>query len=240
MFSVVLTAFAPSVAFLLYFYLKDRTEQEPLGLVIRLFLFGGLIVFPVMILQHVLLTEISNHPLFMSFIATGLVEEFFKWLLFMFFIYHHIEFNERFDAIVYSVAISMGFATLENFFYLLLDGISTAYLRALFPVSGHALFGVLMGYYISRAKFSGEGKREKFYLLLSLSIPFILHGIYDTLLLWVDHWFLLLLPFMGFLWMVALKKAESTNLPSKNLTVRQDYGKEISLAGEGAGKGVNS
>lgn len=223
MLSILLLAFAPTIAFLIYFYLMDRMEQEPISLVLRLFFFGGLIVFPVMILQHEMLREVSSHPLFMSLVATGLTEEFFKWLLFMFFIYHHIEFNERFDAVVYSVAISMGFATLENFFYLLLDGATTAYMRALFPVSGHALFGVMMGYYLSRAKFSESKRGEIFFLSLSILIPILLHSLYDSFLLWTEHWLFLLLPYMAFLWMIALKRVKSLTLPSKNGPIRQDY-----------------
>lgn len=229
MLSLLLIAFAPTTAFLIYFYLLDRREQEPFGLVLRLFILGGIIVFPVMILQHEMLTAITAHPLFMSWVASGLTEEFFKWLIFMFFIYHHIELNERFDAIVYSVAVSMGFATLENFFYLLLEGTEHAYLRALFPVAGHALFGVMMGYYISRAKFSGQRRQELFYLFLSLLVPFILHGLYDSLLLWTKHWILLLTPYMSFLWLIALKKANSINFPAKNLPIRQDYRTDSSI-----------
>ncbi|KPD00870.1 Protease PrsW [Geobacillus sp. BCO2] len=73
---------------------------------------------------------------------------------FIFFVYDHDEFDEPYDGIVYSASVSLGFATLENILYLLANGVETAIARALLPVSSHALFSVIMGFYFGKAKFA--------------------------------------------------------------------------------------
>ena len=71
-----------------------------------------------------------------------------------------MEFDEHYDGIVYGAAVSLGFATVENILYLFANGLESALGRAILPVSSHALFGVIMGYYLGKAKFS-EGKEKR-------------------------------------------------------------------------------
>lgn len=152
MFSILSAGVAPALALMSFFYLKDRFS-EPITLIARNFIFGMLLVFPIMFIQYVFQAEgIINHPVSESFLLVGLLEEFFKWFIFMYAIYHHAEFDAHYDGIVYAVAISLGFATLENILYLFTNGINYAFIRAFFPVSSHALFGVIMGYYFGKAK----------------------------------------------------------------------------------------
>jgi len=77
--------------------------------------------------------------------------------------------------------------------------------RALLPVSSHALFGVIMGYYIGKGKFTMPKGKWIFY---SLVIPFILHGIYDYILTMQKNWLLFITPFMLFLWWLGLRKVK--------------------------------
>lgn len=89
---------------------------------------------------------------------TSTLEEFFKWLIIIVALYKHVEFDDPYDGILYGASVSLGFATVENILYLLNYGMGEAFLRALLPVSSHALFGVVMGYYIGRAKFTSIKK----------------------------------------------------------------------------------
>ncbi len=107
---------------------------------------------------------------------------------------------------MYGASISLGFATVENILYLLGNGIEFAMGRALLPVSSHALFGVLMGYYLGKAKFNIGGSPVK-WICFSFITPFILHGFYDSILVG-KRWIYYIIPFMLFLWYVGLKKAK--------------------------------
>lgn len=53
MFTLISAGIAPGVALLSYFYLKDEYETEPLSFVLRIFLIGALLVFPIMFIQYV-------------------------------------------------------------------------------------------------------------------------------------------------------------------------------------------
>ena len=53
------------------------------------------------------------------------------------------------------------------------------------PISSHAIDGVIMGYFFGVAKeaeLAGNKKRRKRYLKLSVFMPMIEHGIYDSAL----------------------------------------------------------
>ncbi|AZU63172.1 glutamic-type intramembrane protease PrsW [Neobacillus mesonae] len=215
MLGILSAGIAPGLALLSYFYLKDEYEPEPISFVLRTFLYGALLVFPIMFIQHVLETEhLVKSDLFDAFFSTGLLEEFFKWFVLFYAVYQHVEFDEPFDGIVYGVAVSLGFATIENIFYLIANGVGHAMSRALLPVSSHALFGVIMGFYLGKAKFT-EGTKAK-WLILSLFIPYILHSFYDFILLSLEHWVYIIFPFMIFLWWFGLTKVKKAKILSAN------------------------
>jgi len=98
--------------------------------------------------------------------------------------YNSSNFNEVMDGIVYGVAAGLGFATVENIFYVLGFGtISTALVRAFMSVPSHAAYGGIMGFYLGMAKpFSLTSKQhERKLILTGLTIAILLHGLYDTI-----------------------------------------------------------
>jgi RsiW-degrading membrane proteinase PrsW (M82 family) len=215
MLGILSAGIAPGLALLSYFYLKDEYDSEPISVVLRTFLYGALLVFPIMFIQHVLETEtLVKSGLVDAFFSSSLLEEFFKWFILFYAIYPHVEFDEPFDGIVYGVAVSLGFATVENVFYLVANGVGDAMTRALLPVSSHALFGVIMGFYIGKAKFT-EGNKAK-WVVVSLLLPFILHGLYDFILISQEHWIYIIFPFMIFLWWFGLRKVKMAKILSAN------------------------
>lgn len=209
MFAVISAGIAPGIALLSFFYLKDQYESEPISMVIRTFIFGALLVFPVMVLQFGFREELLIAPWTDAFIVAGLMEEFFKWFILYYTAYQHIEFNELYDGIIYSVAVSLGFASVENVLYLFVHGVDEAIGRALLPVSSHALYGVIMGYYLGRGKFTDCKRHKTGWILLSLIIPAILHGTYNYILLSIiNDWLYIMIPFMIFLWWLGLRKVK--------------------------------
>ncbi|MEC2056743.1 intramembrane metalloprotease PrsW [Peribacillus psychrosaccharolyticus] len=198
---------APGLALLSYFYLKDHYEKETFKTVLKTFLYGVCLVLPIMFLQYIFQVEqVLNGPFAQAFLQASLLEEFVKWFFLLYIIYPHVDFDEPYDGIIFGAGISLGFATLENILYLVANGVEHALTRAMLPVSSHALFGVIMGYYIGKAKFSYSHKRV--FLFSALIVPVILHGVYDYILLTLKFWIYWILPFMGFLWWLALKKAK--------------------------------
>lgn len=222
MIAVIGAAIAPGIALLSYFYLRDSLEPEPISMVIRSFIFGMLLVIPVMVLQYIMQSEWNwRVGMAAEIVQSAVVEEFFKWMVIFFTAYKHVEFDEPYDGIVYAVAVSLGFATLENLFYLIINGLNIAFWRALLPVSSHALFAVWMGYYLGRAKFAKVPRQEKMFLWVSIGLPIGLHALYNAIFLSIQNWLWAIVPFMLLLWWQGLKKVQRAHdFGSKKLSSR--------------------
>jgi RsiW-degrading membrane proteinase PrsW (M82 family) len=112
----------------------------------------------------------------------GLSEEGFKYLMMKRRTWDSPEFNCQYDGVVYAVFTALGFALWENISYVLHYGLSTALVRAVTAVPGHACFGVFMGILYGIAKKeerSGYEQRSKLVRSLSVVIPAVIHGAYD-------------------------------------------------------------
>lgn len=189
-----------------FFYLRDRYDSEPLRLVGLLFLLGMLSAFPVMYAVD-FMKSVIEAPYARAFLAVAAVEEFAKYALTFWFAVKHHEFDEEYDGIVYAVAASLGFATVENIIKVLTLGWETIPITALFTVPGHALFGVIMGFYLGKAKFADNRKRQWWLYVVAFVYPWLMHGTYDALLVSEQTLIVaLLIPFMIFLWINGLRK----------------------------------
>ncbi|MFC4387680.1 glutamic-type intramembrane protease PrsW [Gracilibacillus marinus] len=219
MITLISAGLAPAFALLSFFYLRDEYELEPIFAIFRTFIYGALLVFPIMFIQFAFTEEnILQSDFLKSYIIYGTFEEFFKWFIFLFTTYKYSKFSNVYDGIVYGVSISLGFATVENLLYLFAHGIEYAITRALFPVSSHAIFGVIMGYYMGRAKF--KSKKSGYHLFIALIIPVFLHGTYDFILVTVTRsWVYWLIPFMTILWLYGLRKVKKANEYTKLYTI---------------------
>lgn len=198
-------AVAPAVVLLSYFYIRDLYESEPLRVVLFAFLLGMISVFPVLWLQKTAVLWLHNPFAHVFLVAAG-VEEIVKFLILIGFMKNSPEVNETYDGILYSAAIALGFATIENIVSVIPNGWETAAIRAFLPIPGHALFGVIMGYYAGRAKFE-TGKMKFVKLTQALLYAWLLHAFYDLILASDQYlWGIAIIPFMGGLWVLGLRK----------------------------------
>ena len=184
-----LAAIAP-VAFMLHFvYVRDRYEKEPLGRIAIVFFASFLTVIPAGIAEGLLMAGEPTNLFAIAvtcFLVIGLSEEFFKYLAVKWLAVRHPSFNEVYDGILYAVAASLGFAMVENILYVTMsalestgEGMVVAVMRALLAVPGHALWGVMMGYYIGLAKFEPDPTKKRGLVLRGLFTAVFWHGLYD-------------------------------------------------------------
>jgi protease PrsW len=179
-------ALAPGTAIALYIYLKDQHEREPLHLLLLCFLYGSLSTLVTLLItlpvNFLILTRDDDviHQFFNAFFKVALVEEFSKFLFVRLILYKSKHFNEPFDGIVYAVMVSMGFATIENIIYVYQFGPWTGILRMFTAVPAHAVFGIMMGYYLGKAKFTH--RQQGMLTFLALFTPTLFHGAYDYFL----------------------------------------------------------
>ena len=213
MFMLLTVAIAPGLALFSYFYLRKQIQKEPSKNLFHSYIYGMFLTFPILFIQFVFEEEGVFHPdFFREALFTSGLEEFFKWLVLFIVVYRHVGFQDPYDGILYGASVSLGFATVENILYLLTFGMDQALMRALLPVSSHALFGVVMGYYLGQAKFVQETSTRPM-LFMSLLSAFGLHFIYNAILQAGGTYNLyLLVPFMLFLWWFALTKVKRAHL----------------------------
>ena len=189
--ALILIAIIPVVLLGFYIYKKDL-DKEPSSLIRKAFCFGMLSVIPIVILELIvggIISTENKSNLIGLFIATligvGRIEELFKWLVVYKKSYNHQEFNHAYDAIVYAVFASLGFAFVENLFYVLSNDITVGLVRALLTVPSHACDGIIMGYFLGKAK-GAEINQDQIcsnkYMLYSLLVPVLAHTIYDYLI----------------------------------------------------------
>ncbi|RDB33849.1 glutamic-type intramembrane protease PrsW [Exiguobacterium sp. RIT594] len=208
MLPIVFSGIAPGIALLTYFYLRHEHESEPVGYILRSFIFGILLVFPLMFIEYIIQNEFGGlEPI--QLVRSAVTEEFAKWFVVFYTVYIHQRFNDYYDGIIYAVACSLGFATLENILYLMVNGtVEHMIFRALLPVSGHALFAVIMGFFMGKAKFSNHPYR---WLGLSIFVPMIVHTIFNLLILENGGISIVPILFMIGLWTVGLYQIRSAN-----------------------------
>jgi protease PrsW len=213
---LLLLALAPAVILMMYVYFRDKYEKEPVKLILKGILLGAVIIFPVGLIENYIIgfgTGLSKIPkaAFDGFIVAGATEEAFKYFVVFILIWRNRNFNEKFDGIVYAVSVALGFAAIENLFYVFSNNsLQVGLLRAFTAVPGHAIFGVVMGFYLGMARFSINGKGK--WLLRAFTVPWLLHGLYDFMIM-SGHPVLLLtfIPFLIFMYRNGLKRMREFN-----------------------------
>ncbi len=185
--SLVLAAIAPAFIVIIYIYLKDKYEKEPKRVMLFSFLLGAIVSVLITTILYLIFDYLLPLPddnsisqqFIKAFFVVALIEEFSKYVVVRYYSQAKNSFNEPFDGIVYAVIVSMGFAMVENLIYVFQGGLEVALIRAFTAVPAHATFGVLMGYFMGKAKFNGNRIGDN---LIGLSLAVLFHGAYDFFL----------------------------------------------------------
>ena len=189
-FVLVIAAVVPAIFLMIQAYRSDRLEKESPGLLwglVKAGIFSSLIA---LVAERVLgflldLTVPKDSVLYnviLYFVIVAFAEEGAKFLMLRRHTWNTPEFNCRYDGVVYAVFVSLGFALWENISYVMSYGFTTAIVRALTAIPGHACFGVFMGVFYGIAKkydYANTQGKMKFFSILSVVIPALLHGTYD-------------------------------------------------------------
>jgi RsiW-degrading membrane proteinase PrsW (M82 family) len=114
-------------------------------------------------------------------LVAAIPEESIKFFVLVSLAEKHVDVRRLQDLLVLALAVSLGFATLENFFFVISAGgwKMTAALRAITAVPGHGIDGLAMGALLIRARLSERAEDVR----LALIVPVLLHAAYDFPLL---------------------------------------------------------
>ena len=123
--------------------------------------------------------------------------------------------------------MSLGFATIENIIYLFFEDISLAYevglMRAIISIPAHIIFAINMGYYVSKYKFESKHAQKKQYIIMSVLVPVLIHGLFDFILMIQYRWAIIVfIAYTVFLWKISLEKLdEYTNNSRRKFFTRR-------------------
>ena len=186
---LIVAAVVPAFFLMIRAYRSDRLEKEPPSLLWSLALagvFSALIALVVeRILGRILDAAVPQGRLYDVLLYFGVVafgEEGAKYFMLRRRTWRSPEFNCQYDGVVYAVFVSLGFALWENISYVMHYGFSTALVRAVTAIPGHACFGVFMGvfYGLAKRRFNeGGAAGSKALRILAVIVPALLHGTYD-------------------------------------------------------------
>lgn len=208
-------AFVPSLIWLLLF-LREDVHPESNKNIRRVFYAGMIVTIPTLFIEAFAscifragtcganvaignvfaiiriplegLSDYMNEFLFLI-IGIGLVEELMKYYAVKFSILHKRAFNEPIDALLYLVIASLGFAAVENVFYVIRADVQMASLlgpggiidvlgmRSLSAVLLHVLASGIIGFGLARSFFSERPHR--LFLIVSIGVAALIHGVYD-------------------------------------------------------------
>lgn len=175
----------PPILFMFLIYWMDRHNPESIKNVLIALVLGIISTIPTLIVELIF----ENAPIFKisgllgdffeSFFLVAPAEEFFKFIVIFLFLRRKVIFDEINDGIVYYGTGAIGFALLENIFYVFENGMGTGFLRAFTAIPIHTFCGVIVGYHAGIARF-GEKKRSKFIMLRGILIAILIHASYNT------------------------------------------------------------
>ena len=226
--ATLLITILPSLLIVLFFVKSDRFP-EPTSQIIKIFMFGIFLCIPAFYINTALDEIYSNtnisEALIRSFLSAAPVEEVLKFTVLYSLVYKMKDFNEPIDGIVYGVSVSLGFATLENIYYVyvLSDYFGTtsqglAILRSFSAIPAHGIFGATMGYFFMKYTFI---KKEN-NLALCMIVPILLHGAYNY---FASSIFIISLLIVIISWIILLKNF--SRLKKSQKKKRREYEKKV-------------
>jgi len=169
----------------LWFWLKeDARRPEPRGLIILSFIAGMVIIVIAIPLEKLAYSTIANTGTLL--VVWAVIEEVLKFGAVLFIAMRSRFFDEPTDPLVYMITVALGFAAIENTFFLLgplangeiWTGVMTGNLRyvgaALLHVAASSAVGIALGlaYYRSRVV-------KLFASFVGLFIAIVLHALFN-------------------------------------------------------------
>ena len=207
MLPVIGIVLVPGLLWGWFFYTLHHYKKVYIPLLLILFLAGMGSGFVALLLNHI----IEKYTLFwpgaignnLSFLGkdipilssvfwfiVGINEEFAKFIVLIAFVFPSRHLGEKFDGILFSVIVALGFAVMENFYYLDHYGITVVIMRTIITVPAHAFMSIPMGYFVAKSRLEIDSRRESkfglinpcFLLFFGLIFSSFLHGLYDLFL----------------------------------------------------------
>jgi RsiW-degrading membrane proteinase PrsW (M82 family) len=176
----------PAFGLAAYIWYADVTTPEPLVLLVGTFVLGVLFAGFAGVLNvelSAVLDALGIGVIGFYFLVVGPVEESVKLLAVRLYAYRSARFDAVIDGAVYGAVAGLGFATIENAYYITsnIDTVSAGAITSVRALAGpgHVIYSAFAGYYLGLAKFNREHAGP--IVLKGLLIAAFIHGLYNVL-----------------------------------------------------------
>jgi protease PrsW len=181
----VVMAFIPAALWIVFFYRQDRLEPEPKGMVLQVFVLGGLLAAAIGIPLVNNVFQVSTWlytnaftNLFGAILVIGFTQEFLKYAAVRFSVYQSAEFDERTDGVIYATAAGLGFATVLNIAFVVDSGgvnLGMGAIRLVLTALAQASFAGVTGYFLGREKLDDK---PAWWMPLGFLLAVLLNGLF--------------------------------------------------------------
>ncbi len=186
----------PAIIWLL-FYLRQDVHPESNRKVMEIFLWGGVMVVPVYLIESILeyffpeknILLQNATLLFIYYIfVVGLVEEFFKYWVVKKRVINSSHLDEPIDLMLYLIISGLGFAMVENISVILSstaleEAVFVSLIRLLTAVFLHSLAAAITGYFLALSFYH----RKKFFIAVGLLFAATFHGFYNLSIIRLEN-----------------------------------------------------
>lgn len=194
----------PSLIWLLYWHHLDRERPEPRGLIALCFLLGGASVLIATLLQNALKGIVTDPTTRITVWAA--IEELLKFGVFYLVAWKSDYDNDALDPAMYLIAVALGFAAVENVFYVLHPGtvfnITASLLTGGLRFFGSTLLHSIASCFIGIVIVLTPRIVRRFGILIGIAGAIFLHSTFNFFILKNDT--ASFLQIYGYLWIVAI------------------------------------
>ncbi len=195
-YQLVIIALSPAILMVWFFYARSAYKPEGRLVISLLFLLGFASGFVALMLNHsverytVLWSGSPNalHRNLYWIIGIGLNEEFAKMLMLLAVLYPRRDFTTPMQGVLGGATVALGFAAVENIFYLERYGTVTLLIRSVLTVPAHAFFTIPLGVAMAYSKRALTLAGKVGWLLGGLFFAMTMHGLYDVWLAMDSVW----------------------------------------------------
>jgi len=211
---------APVIALVLLILAYGGMEKKSWNLFLASFFFGLLAAIPMIVAFYYIRHNWLEHAtsirriLFFAFGVVGFLAEFFKFLFLRYKIITNEAITKPFDGILYSVMISMGYASLAGIFFFYEWDYTGQLSTVLYSIPFANLFtGIILGFFIGMGKFRKPAFIDS---LTGLGAAIFFQGFFNFCLFSEDYLLLGLVAF-GTLIICIMLSVKSINTDLKSM-----------------------
>jgi protease PrsW len=185
----LLFGFGPPLIWLLLWLQEDRDHPEPRSAILKTFMLGGAGVIIAIILEGLLQNVMQSMPLLL--LSWAFIEELIKLGAVLFALYvFNAPIDEPVDWLIYMITAALGFAAVENTFFLvepfsdwfIIEGLMVSNLRFMGATLLHVVASATHGAALGLCFYLGKKMKHRYYLL-GFASAVIVHTIFNVALI---------------------------------------------------------